>query len=136
MPTEAEWEYAARAGTETAYWWGPEIGKNNANCHGCGSKWDLGQAAPVGSFQPNPWGLYDTAENVWEWVQDCWHDSYEGAPNDGSAWAPKNPADCELQVLRGGSVASEPQDVRSGVRWHMSAADEQFNVGFRLARSL
>jgi formylglycine-generating enzyme required for sulfatase activity len=87
LPTEAEWEYAARAGTEAAYWWGDEVGKNRANCAGYGSEWDNKQTAPVGSFAPNPWGLYDTVGNVWEWVQDCWHNRYAGAPEDGSqAW--------------------------------------------------
>jgi formylglycine-generating enzyme required for sulfatase activity len=85
LPSEAEWEYAARAGTETTYWWGNEIKQGLANCIGCGSRWDNQQTAPVGSFKPNPFGLYDTAGNVSEWVQDCWHDSYQGAPSDGSA---------------------------------------------------
>jgi formylglycine-generating enzyme required for sulfatase activity len=78
--TEAEWEYAARAGTTTAYYWGDEIGKGNANCDGCGSKWDNQQTSPVGSFSANQFGLYDMAGNVWEWVQDCYHDDYNGAP--------------------------------------------------------
>ncbi len=76
--TEAEWEYAARAATTTAYYWGNEIGKGNANCDGCGSKWDNDQTAPVGSFAANAFGLYDMAGNLWQWVQDCYHDSYNG----------------------------------------------------------
>ena len=67
--TEAEWEYAARAGTTTAYSWGDEIGKGNANCDGCGSQWDNRQTSPVGSFKPNAFGLYDMAGNVWQWVR-------------------------------------------------------------------
>jgi formylglycine-generating enzyme required for sulfatase activity len=84
--TEAEYEYATRAGTETAYPWGAEIGKGNANCNGCGSQWDGKQTAPVGSFAPNRFGLYDMVGNVWEWVEDCVHPSYNDAPTDGSAW--------------------------------------------------
>ncbi len=78
--TEAEWEYAARAGTTTAYYWGDDIGKNNANCNGCGSEWDAKQTSPVGSFKPNAFGLYDMAGNVWQWVQDCYHDRYNEQP--------------------------------------------------------
>ena len=100
LPSEAEWEYAARAGTTTAYWWGNEIGQNRANCDGCGSQWDNKQTAPVGSFKPNAFGLYDTAGNVWEWVQDCWNENYAGAPTDGSAW---EEGDCSQRVLRGGA---------------------------------
>jgi formylglycine-generating enzyme required for sulfatase activity len=87
--TEAEWEYAARAGTTTAYYWGDEIGKANANCNGCGSQWDSRETSPVGSFKPNAFGLYDMAGNVWQWVEDPWHDNYEGAPMDGTAWLQK-----------------------------------------------
>ena len=85
LPSEAEWEYAARAGTSTAYSWGNEIGRNRANCYGCGSRWDGRQTAPVGSLSPNGWGLHDMHGNVWEWVQDCWNESYRGAPT-GRFW--------------------------------------------------
>jgi formylglycine-generating enzyme required for sulfatase activity len=84
--TEAEWEYAARANTTTAYSWGNEIGKYNTNCNGCGSGWDGSKTAPVGSFSPNAFGIYDMFGNVWDWVEDCFHNNYQGAPTDGSAW--------------------------------------------------
>jgi len=105
LPTEAEWEYAARAGTATE-WWGDAIGKNRANCAGCGSEWNGTRTSPVDSFEPNPWGLSDVLGNVWEWVQDCWHDSYKGSPGDGKAWEGEG----------GGSWINEPWDLRSAYR--------------------
>ena len=85
LPSEAEWEYAARAGTETVYSWGNDIGDNRANCDGCPSQWDEFKTAPVGSFAANAWGVHDMHGNVWEWVRDCWNRGYEGAPADGTA---------------------------------------------------
>jgi formylglycine-generating enzyme required for sulfatase activity len=84
--SEAEFEYAARAGTRTVYPWGDELGKDNANCGDCGSTWDNRQPSPVGSFAANRFGLHDLHGNVWQWVEDCYHGDYEGAPQDGSAW--------------------------------------------------
>ncbi len=134
LPTEAEWEYAARAGTETRYWWGNEIGRNKANCDGCGSQWDNQMTAPVGSFEANPFGLYDTAGNVLEWVEDCWHGSYKGAPDDGTAWI--SGGDCKRRVLRGGSWFGNPNRVRSANRsWHYRVYRTS-GRGFRLAQDL
>jgi formylglycine-generating enzyme required for sulfatase activity len=132
--SEAEWEYAARAGTTTAYSWGDELGKNNANCNGCGSEWDGRQTAPVGSFAPNQFDLYDMHGNVWEWVEDCLHTNYEGAPNDGSAWIAQG--DCNNRVIRGGSWVSYPVGLRSALRFWFSADDHGTDLGFRIARTL
>jgi formylglycine-generating enzyme required for sulfatase activity len=97
--SEAEYEYATRAWTTTKYPWGDDIGKNKANCKGCGSQWDDKQTAPVGSFAANGFGLYHMVGNVWAWTEDCYHDSYKGAPTDGSAWTI---GDCSSRVIRGG----------------------------------
>jgi len=109
LPTEAEWEYAARAGTATAYWWGKEFGENNANCD------YHGRSVPVGSFRASPWGLYDTVGNVYEWVEDAYHDSHEGAPSDRSAW--EAGGDAVSRVLRGGSWYYEPGSCRAANRY-------------------
>jgi formylglycine-generating enzyme required for sulfatase activity len=136
LPTEAEWEYAARAGTDTAYWWGNEMKQGLASCIGCGSQWDGKQAAPVGSFKPNSFGLYDTAGNVMEWVQDCWHESYKGAPSDGSAWEEKDGGDCGRRGLRGGHARRAHDQMRSSFRmWNRPNAGLR-GVGFRLIREI
>ncbi|OUD15753.1 hypothetical protein TPSD3_01630 [Thioflexithrix psekupsensis] len=131
LPTEAEWEYACRAGTTTRYWWGDEIGKNKANCDGCGSRWGNQQTAPVGSFKPNPFGLYDMHGNVWEWCQDGWHGDYKGAPTDGSAWEGGD----GMRVLRGGSWSNLPSNLRSALRSRNSPDYSFYNLGFRVVRS-
>jgi formylglycine-generating enzyme required for sulfatase activity len=131
--TEAEWEYAARAGTTKAYYWGDEIGKENANCNGCGSQWDGKQTAPVGSFKPNVFGLYDMAGNVWQWVQDCYHTTYKEAPEDGSAWTS---GACNDRVIRGGSWSNFPQSLRSAVRGGLTPVNRVGYVGFRVGRTL
>jgi formylglycine-generating enzyme required for sulfatase activity len=130
--TEAEWEYAVRAGTATAYYWGDEIGKGNANCMGCGSE-DNKQTSAVGSFPANPFGLYDMAGNVWQWVQDCYSRNYDKAPTDGSA---STGQDCTYRVARGGSWNLGPEFVRSAVRFRYAANYQALNRGFRVARTL
>ncbi len=131
--TEAEWEYAARAGTQTRYYWGDQIGKNRANCDGCGSQWDNKQTAPVGSFAPNAFGLHDMAGNVWQWTEDCWNENYHNAPADGSVRAT---GDCSRRVLRGGSWDDDPQNLRSADRNWNPADFRISDSGFRLARTL
>ena len=131
LPSETEWEYAARAGTETKFSWGNEIGRNRANCRRCGSRWDASQTAPVGSFGANRWGLHDMHGNVWEWVQDCWSDSYRVAPTDGSAWQQGN---CGKRVLRGGSWYNISRSLRSANRNEDSSTNRHDTLGFRVAR--
>jgi formylglycine-generating enzyme required for sulfatase activity len=137
LPSEAEWEYAARGGTTAARWWGDALGVNNANCNGCGSPWDYRVLADVDAFAPNPFGLYATLGNAWQWTEDCWHESYVGAPADGVAWATP---DCMRHVLRGGSWDNVPAFVRSAARapGGGEAGDYDYSAvaGFRLARNL
>lgn len=145
--TEAEWEYAARAGSESAYSWGKEAGIGNANCGKCGSQWDNQRTAPVDSFTANAWGLYNMHGNVFELVQDCYADSYSGAPVDSSAVAPRSSsADCTLLVARGGAWGDMPNGIRAAKRWEGrtgggKASQDGFhlpadNIGFRVARNL
>src|SRR5262245_30375582 len=131
--TEAEYEYATRAETQTTYPWGDDIGKNNANCNGCGSKWDNRQTAPVGSFKPNAFGLYDMVGNLWEWVEDCFHDNYNGAPTDGSAWIEGN---CKFRVVRGGAWDFPADVLRSALRYRYAAGGRSYYLGFRVGRTL
>jgi formylglycine-generating enzyme required for sulfatase activity len=132
--TEAEWEYAARAGTTTTYSWGDEIGKDNANCDGCGSQWANKQTAPVGSFKPNAFGLYDMHGNVIEWVEDPYHGSYGDAPVDGSAWL--QDANASSRVVRGGSWNLQPNSLRAAFRNGLPTVNRLNAFGFRLARTL
>ena len=137
LPSEAEWEYAARAGTTAARWWGNAIGTNHANCSGCGSRWDGREIAPVGSFAPNPFGLYEMLGNAWEWTEDCWHENYVGAPADGRPWLA---AGCGKRVLRGGSWSNVAVFVRAAARSHGDESGQDFDysiyAGFRVARDL
>jgi formylglycine-generating enzyme required for sulfatase activity len=132
LPSEAEWEYAARGGTRTSFWWGREAGAGHANCEDCGNP-AASRALPVGSFRPNGFGLFDTAGNAAEWVEDCWNESYRNAPSDSSAWLT---GQCRQRVLRGGSFASRSPVVRSGARFRYDQDVRYYANGFRLARDL
>jgi formylglycine-generating enzyme required for sulfatase activity len=137
LPSEAEWEYAARAGTTTRYGLGQNIGRNRASCRTCGSRWDGDQTAPAGSFAANGWGLHDMHGNVYEWVADCWHENYARAaraPRDPSAWT--SGADCSRRVVRGGSWNSYPVALRSANRLRIPARSQGGASGFRVARTL
>jgi formylglycine-generating enzyme required for sulfatase activity len=149
LPTEAEYEYAERGGTATQYWWGDGAPPREVeNLTGSGDRspahrsWanafqnysdDFWGPAPVMSFQPNPFGLYDIDGNVSEWVADCWHENYVRAPTDGSAWV--NPG-CEERVIRGGSWGSAPDQDRSAFRMGAAADSRSGRVGFRVVREL
>jgi len=131
LPSEAEWEYAARGGTKSAYWWGYAPEAARALCFDCGTTWDARSTAPVGSFEPNPFGLYDTAGNALEWTADCYRPSYDRAPTDGSAW---NQEPCQARVARGGAFNKPAKSMRSPARTQF-APDTRINMlGFRLAR--
>ncbi len=132
LPSEAEWEYAARAGTRTRYWWGNEIKPGMANCRGCGEPYDTRQPLRVGSFAANPFGLHDMTGSVAEWVADCWHRDYHGAPENGSAW---DAADCRAHVLRGGSWRNDPSYLRASSRDQYDTGVRYVTHGFRVARS-
>ena len=132
--SEAEWEYVARSGSTTTYPWGDVILYNRANCMGCGSRWDGEKTAPVGSFQPNAFGVHDMHGNVWEWVEDCWNASYAGAPADGEVW---RSGDCNQRVVRGGSWGSIPvRALRSANRQRSTTGTANRGLGFRVARAL
>jgi formylglycine-generating enzyme required for sulfatase activity len=147
--SEAEWEYAARAGTTTARYWGEGEGQacayaNVADRRGkAAHPWwtwttfdcDDGYAetAPVGNYKPNAFGLHDMLGNAWEWTQDCWNESYQGAPSNGAAW---QSADCGLRVVCGGSWSDRPDVVRSANRGRDWATDRGDDRGFRVARTL
>ncbi|CAK0771690.1 formylglycine-generating enzyme [uncultured Gammaproteobacteria bacterium] len=130
--SESEWEYVARAGTTTTYWWGNDVGRNNANCAGCGSQWDNKQTAPVGSFAPNAFGLYDTAGNVWQWVEDCYEGNYQNLPTDDKASTSEK---CEYRVGRGGSWLSYPRYLRAAYRNGLTPGHFYNSLGFRVART-
>lgn len=116
LPAEKEWEIATRAGSTTKYYWGDDVGKNNANCNGCGSKW-VRITSPVGSFKPNAYGFYDMLGNVWQWTDGCW---------DG---------DCSRRVLRGGSWFYFPIVMEIATQNGAEVSNRNYDIGFRVALS-
>ncbi len=132
LPSEAEWEYAARGGTETRYWWGNAMKPGLAACKGCGGPQDEVQPTKVGALPANPFGLHDIGGGLSEWVEDCWHKNYRGAPADGSAWLG---TDCQERVLRGGSWRNDPSYIRPASRDYYDASVRYPTHGVRLARS-
>ena len=146
LPSEAEWELAARAGTATAYWWGdtlPSDGTLRAACDGCGSRWDGKAPAPAEAFLPNPWGLFNVHGNVWEWAADFYCEDYGSGPKDG---APRLKDDCPavgdrppargVRSLRGGSSFYPAKIMRAAMRVRNVPEFRNFSVGFRVARDL
>ncbi|MGH8583046.1 MAG: SUMF1/EgtB/PvdO family nonheme iron enzyme [Gammaproteobacteria bacterium] len=131
LPSEAEWDYPAAAATTTPYCWGFLIGQDLARCYGCSRSRLPSGPVEVGRFQPNPWGLYDTAGNVMEWVQDCYHPSYASAPGDGSTW--ETPA-CATRAARGGSFGHPTRSLRTTKRFSFRPGNGYDEVGFRVAR--
>ena len=135
--SEAEWEYVARAGTQTERYWGDDESEQCRYANGdddvlsCSDFYEYG--APVGSFEANAFGLYDVLGNVWEWTEDCWNEDYVGAPVDGGAW---RSGDCSQRVQRGGSLGQPPSMLRSALRLGDSTRERWGWNGFRVARTL
>ena len=133
LPSEAEWEYAARGGTSSRFWWGEQMRAGNANCKDCGEPWSADGPAKVGSFAANPYGLHDVNGSVWEWVADCWHNSYKGAPADGRPW---DAPGCRERVIRGGSWRDGASYMPSSTRFKYGASVRHSQNGFRVARDM
>ena len=129
LPTEAEWEYAARGGSGSAYWWGDEIGRNRANCRGCRSRWDRRQTAPVGSFAVNGYGLFDTAGNAREWTCSAYAATYGGY---GGSEAKCEKGESARRAVRGGGWFNEPAWVRSAFRARLYPDSRNYHLGFRV----
>jgi formylglycine-generating enzyme required for sulfatase activity len=132
LPSEAEWEYAARASTATKFWWGNSLLPNKAACKGCGTDANAAQPVKVGAFAPNPLGLHDMAGGIAQWVADCWVKDYQGAPRNGAARELPN---CRQRVLRGGSWKNDSSYMRSSSRDYYDTGVRYLTHGFRVARA-
>ena len=131
LPSEAQWEYAARAGSTFGYWWGRKLGRGNAHCFACDTGLDPRRPTAIGRFNANKFGLYDMAGNVQEWVYDCYHGNYDTAPTDGSVY---EGGDCSVRVLRGGGYGSGPEQLRSAARDKFRSDKGNDQTGIRLIR--
>jgi formylglycine-generating enzyme required for sulfatase activity/class 3 adenylate cyclase len=132
LPSEAEWEYAARGGTQTRYWWGDQFQSGMVNCKNCSDIPANDQPVKVGSLKPNPFGLFDMGGGVDQWVEDCWHKSYQGAPTDGSAWVEN---ECPSRVIRSGSWRKDQGYARTSSRGSYDTNVRYPTHGFRIALS-
>ena len=132
LPSEAEWEYAARGGTQTRYWWGDQFQPGMVNCKNCSDILITDQPAKVGSLKPNPFGLFDMGGGVDQWVEDCWHKNYQGAPVDGSAWIEN---ECSAHVIRSGSWRKDQNYARTSNRGSYDTNVRYPTHGFRVALS-
>lgn len=133
LPSEAEWEYAAKAQNKNPYFWGSAVSKGAASCAHCGSQWDNKSTAPVGQFNPTEWGIHDLFGNVWEWTEDCVNESYKNAPSNGSPWLK---GDCDLRILRGGAFSSPTSNLAVHYRYWNLKTLKKNNYGFRVVRIL
>tara|TARA_R110002073_G_scaffold81909_5_gene196217 strand:+ start:14295 stop:16235 length:1941 start_codon:yes stop_codon:yes gene_type:complete len=133
LATEAEWEYMASAGKKSTFWWGYDEEPNRAHCFGCGTNLDPRKPTKIGSFEANPFGLYDTSGNVGEWVHDCWHDNYKGAPESADVW---EGGDCSYRVVRGGAYSTPPQSTRSAKRDKFKSDKAYDHIGIRVVREV
>ena len=133
LPSESEWEYAASAGSGLPYWWGYKPEPGRAHCINCQTDYPSKGPAPVGSFKPNPFGLLDTAGKVLEWVHDCYHQNYSGAPGDSGVF---EGGDCSKRVARGGAFNTPSTSMRNQRRTSFQSTRPRTNIGFRVARDL
>ncbi len=131
LPSEAEWEYAAGAGKTSPFWWGFDEEPNRGHCFGCGTSFDPRKPSKIGNFSANPFGLHDTGGNIAEWVADCWHETYTGAPADGGVW---EGGDCIYRIARGGAYSSPPQSIRHAKRDRYKSDQTYDHIGIRLVR--
>ena len=133
LPAEAQWEYLASTGKKSTFWWGYDEEPNRAHCFGCGTAYDPRKPTKIGSFEPNAFGIYDTAGNVAEWVHDCWHDNYKDAPKYAEPW---EGGDCAYRVARGGAYSTPPQSIRNAKRDKFKSDQQYDHIGIRVIREI